>query len=160
MSVEAISKEIGETVEYQVLDIPAVDLSARDVPYVDAVATDIIDLTDLGDGFTGELPKDADIEIKSAAYRISNGGSTCRGRFYLKKKAHQWLIDHDGYYLFIVHDFSRSLSMLAGKVVKASDINPTWSDVDGRRSEGKVAKISWGTVIEPETVAGPGGDEA
>lgn len=160
----SVAKEIGETMERVAYELPSINLSDRETFHVDAVADEDLDLGTVDDRLFGEIPADADVEIKSCGRWIQNGGRKCRGRFYVKRKAHEWLCEQDGHYLFLVHDFGRPPEVVAGVALEArvfDALGLTWSDAGANRAEGMVAKVCWADVIPPERLASlEGGGEA
>ncbi|WP_247729480.1 hypothetical protein [Halovivax limisalsi] len=96
------------------------------------------------------------IEIKACQVRTSNGSRSTRGRFYVKRRAHQQLVDAAGMYLFAIYVPRPGLPNQARALVPATLVDELlkerWYDVDGERSEQSVAKLAWSHVIDPATV--------
>ncbi|WP_247002301.1 hypothetical protein [Halosolutus gelatinilyticus] len=96
------------------------------------------------------------IEIKGCQIETSNGSRSTRGRFYVKRAAHEQLVDAAGMYLFVVYLPRPGLPQVARAIVPASIVDELlagrWYDVDGSRSEQEVAKLAWSHVIDPANV--------
>lgn len=96
------------------------------------------------------------VEIKGCQYAVSNGDGQTKGRFYIKRRAHDRLVSEGGLYLLVVYLPRQGLPQLARVLVTAEIVDELlegrWSTVAGDRSEQEVAKLSWGDVIEPESV--------
>ena len=99
---------------------------------------------------------DTPVEIKGCQVETSNGSRSTRGRFYVKRAAHERLLEAAGMYLFVVYVPRPGLPQLARALVPASIVDELlrekWYDVGGSRSESEVAKLAWSHVIDPETV--------
>ena len=99
---------------------------------------------------------DTPVEIKGCQVETSNGSRSTRGRFYVKRAAHERLLEAAGMYLFVVYVPRPGLPQLARALVPASIVDELlrgkWYDVGGSRSESEVAKLTWSHVIDPETV--------
>ncbi|MFC3957150.1 hypothetical protein [Halovivax cerinus] len=96
------------------------------------------------------------IEIKACQVRTSNGSRSTRGRFYVKRQAHEQLLDAAGMYLLAVYVPRPGLPNLARAIVPATLVDELlrgrWYDVAADRSEQEVAQLAWSHVIDPETV--------
>ena len=96
------------------------------------------------------------VEIKACQIETGNGGRPTRGRFYLKRRAHDRLLEAAGSYLLIVYLPRPGLPQVARAIVPASLLDELlrgrWYDVDGDRSEETVAKLAWSHVIDPDDV--------
>ncbi|WP_049928660.1 hypothetical protein [Halopiger goleimassiliensis] len=96
------------------------------------------------------------VEIKGCQIRTSNGSRSTRGRFYVKRDAHEQLLEAAGMYLFVVYLPRPGLPQVARAVVPATIVDELlagrWYDVDGNRSESEVAKLAWSHVLEPVAV--------
>lgn len=102
------------------------------------------------------------VEIKAAQVRIKNGGSeTIRGRWYIKRAAHDRLLAAGGVYYLVVYE-PESRAPLAAIVVPARSLEAlvTWTPVGSARSEQLVAKLSWGALLAPDAVEAAGGVQA
>ncbi|AXR77687.1 hypothetical protein [Natrarchaeobaculum sulfurireducens] len=104
---------------------------------------------------------DTPVEIKGCQIRTSNGSRSTRGRFYVKRAAHERLLEAAGMYLFVVYVPRPGLPQLARALVPASIVDELlrgkWYDVGGSRSESEVAKLTWSHVIDPKIVDSVGG---
>ncbi|APW99953.1 hypothetical protein CHINAEXTREME_20235 [Halobiforma lacisalsi AJ5] len=102
------------------------------------------------------LEPEIPVEIKGCQYQTSNGEYPTHGRYYVKRRAHDRLLEAGGMYLFVVYVPRPELPQLARAVVPATIVDELlagrWYNVGGSRSENEVAKLSWSNVIEPEGV--------
>jgi hypothetical protein len=97
------------------------------------------------------------VEIKAALPEVSNGGDqSVPGRWYVKRSAHEALVEDDGLYSLHVYKPVDGLPIIASRTVSARRVSihldGSWYDVDGDRSEQEVAKLSWPTIISREAV--------
>ena len=96
------------------------------------------------------------VEIKGCQLETSNGSRSTRGRFYVKRNAHDRLLEAGGMYLFVVYLPRPGLPQVARAIVPATLVDEllvgSWYDVDGSRSEEEVAKLAWSHVIDPAGV--------
>ncbi|TYT61793.1 hypothetical protein [Natrialba swarupiae] len=96
------------------------------------------------------------VEIKGCQIRTSNGNGSTRGRIYVKRDAHEQLLEAGGMYLLVVYLPRPGLPQVARAIVPATIVDELlvgrWYDVGGERSENEVAKLAWSHVINPETV--------
>ncbi|MEY7849551.1 hypothetical protein AB7C87_10190 [Natrarchaeobius sp. A-rgal3] len=107
---------------------------------------------------------DIPIEIKGCQIETSNGNRSTRGRFYVKRGAHDRLLEAGGMYLLVVYLPRPGLPQVARAIVPATIVDELlsdrWYEVGGKRSENEVAKLAWSHVIDPagvdptETVGG------
>jgi len=104
------------------------------------------------------------IEIKAASVSRSNGTRQSAGHWYIKRAAHERLLADAGVYLLTVYAPRPSTPILASVVIPASlldeHLTDRWYDVDGSRSEERVAQLTWSALIDSEDVDGSGGDAA
>ncbi|WP_137289514.1 hypothetical protein [Natronorubrum halophilum] len=96
------------------------------------------------------------IEIKGCQIETSNGDRSTRGRFYVKRAAHEQLLEAAGMYLLVVYLPRPGLPQVARAIVPATLVDELladrWYDVGGSRSEQEVAKLAWSHVIDPAGV--------
>ncbi|WP_273836187.1 hypothetical protein [Halococcus sp. PRR34] len=113
--------------------------------WLDARVTEQIDV---GDGF-GTVEAGTPVEIKSAAWRISNGGPR-RGRWLLRERAHDQLREVSGEYALLVADPDDT--EIAACALRPAwwveDLVTTWSPASAQRSGRHVAQIPWSRVFE------------
>ncbi|SEQ04354.1 hypothetical protein [Natrinema salaciae] len=99
---------------------------------------------------------DVPVEIKGCQIETSNGNSSTRGRFYVKRAAHERLVETAGMYLFVVYLPRPGLPQVARAIVPATLVDELlsgrWYEVGGSRSEQEVAKLAWSHVIDPASV--------
>ncbi|WP_440769911.1 hypothetical protein [Natronorubrum sp. DTA28] len=99
---------------------------------------------------------DTPIEIKGCQIETSNGSRSTRGRFYVKRSAHEQLLEAGGMYLLVVYLPRPGLPQVARAIVPATLVDELlsgrWYDVGGSRSEQEVAKLAWSHVIDPAGV--------
>lgn len=159
----AAAKRLGSWIEDTV--VGSIDaLSPADAPngHFDATVTAPIGVDELAIRGRIQIPVNTLVEIKGAQYRISNGARETAGRFYLKRQAHDYLLERDGFYLLCVHDPDAD-GLLATQALPANAVDElvtSWSDVHGTRSENQVAKIAWTKVFDPDEIthSDAGGD--
>ncbi|WP_137288129.1 hypothetical protein [Natronorubrum halophilum] len=93
------------------------------------------------------------IEIKGCQIETSNGDRSTRGRFYVKRAAHEQLLEAAGMYLLVVYLPRPGLPQVARAIVPATLVDELlagrWYEVGGSRSEQEVAKLAWSHVIDP-----------
>ncbi|PGF15820.1 hypothetical protein CP556_06625 [Natrinema sp. CBA1119] len=96
------------------------------------------------------------VEIKGCQIETSNGSNSTRGRFYVKRAAHEQLLEAAGMYLFVVYIPRPGLPQVARAIVPATLVDELladrWYEVGGSRSEQEVAKLAWSHVIDPAGV--------
>jgi len=152
-------KASGDALEAAV--IQRVDALEAVTDYVatwhDAVTTDLL-VPDNRLPFYGICLVEAEtpVEIKGCQIRTANGRSSARGRFYVKRDAHDQLLEAAGMYLLVVYMPRPGLPQVVRALLPASlldeHLRGRWYDVDGSRSENQVAKLSWSVLIDPGTV--------
>ncbi|SDC05652.1 hypothetical protein [Natrinema hispanicum] len=99
---------------------------------------------------------DVPVEIKGCQIETSNGDRSTRGRFYVKRAAHDRLLEVGGVYLFVVYLPRPGLPQVARAIVPATLVDELlagrWYEVSGSRSEQEVAQLAWSHVIDPAGV--------
>jgi hypothetical protein len=153
------SKRSGDEVDHLVVErVPAL----RSVPDTearghDAVATRAIAPSEALPLATPLLLPGRPVEIKAAQTRLASGA---RGRWYLRQRQHESLVDAGGYYVLACYAPTRPTHEIRGLVgVPASIVDEHlpdgWIDVqdDERREEG-YRQLAWSRLIDPETVQG------
>lgn len=125
------AKEIGEELEF-------------------TIASGDPDLELVGDGeedwFDARDQDGRPVEIKTCAFRISDGASSSRGRLLIKRRAHERLLEEEGHYRIGVYGDDREV--LVEKEVSASVVDEaisSWIDTDGRSYE--FAQVRWSALI-------------
>lgn len=160
MTAVRSSKDAGDRIEHEVvLRIPELRaVSDRTADWHDATADAPITVGHVDMRGIVLVDEGVPVEIKGAQRRISNGANTCRGRYYIKRRAHDQLAEAGGVYAFVVYDPRSRLGddpILATVFVPARTVNEfvtAWSPVAGDRSEQAVAKVPWSRVFDPETL--------
>jgi len=116
--------------------------------WFDARATESIIDTD---GF-GDVEVGTPIEVKSALWRIDANGGDRRGRWLLRERAHEQLLEADGEYALAV---VRAAESIVGLVLRPAwfvdGLVTSWSPTSTRRSARsgrRVAQIPWGRVFD------------
>ncbi|MHC3439216.1 hypothetical protein ACYJ1Y_14275 [Natrialbaceae archaeon A-gly3] len=96
------------------------------------------------------------VEIKGCQIETSNGSGSTRGRFYVKREAHERLLEAAGMYLLAVYLPRPGLPQVVRGIVPATLVDELlrgrWYDVGGDRSEEEVAKLAWSHVFNPDRV--------
>lgn len=137
MVTRSRAKRVGEQIEAVVIErrgFEAVDREAVDAP--DAVAND-----------------GTPVEVKACKRRISNGSGETAGRWYLRRRAHEALLEEGGDYLLVVYDEADgSLEVLDEQLVPADVVDAivsagSWSRVRSRGEE-TVAKLRHSVVSD------------
>ncbi|MFP9192996.1 hypothetical protein ACLI4Q_15250 [Natrialbaceae archaeon A-CW1-1] len=99
---------------------------------------------------------DTPVEIKGCQLQTGNGSRPTRGRYYVKRDAHERLLEAAGMYLLVVYLPRPGLPQVARAIVPASLIDELlkgrWYAVDSDRSENEVAKLAWSHVINPTAI--------
>jgi len=98
------------------------------------------------------------VEIKGACVVRSNGDRDRAGQWYVKRAAHERLLDAGGMYVLAVYAPRPETPILRAVVIPASLLDEhlagRWYDVDADRSENEVAQLTWSTIIDRERVPG------
>jgi len=101
------------------------------------------------------------VEIKGCCVVRSNGTRQRPSQWYVKRSAHERLLDAAGVYLLAVYAPRDETPILRSVVIPASlldeHLDGSWYDVQGDRSEREVAELTWTNVIDRERVPGAGG---
>ena len=96
------------------------------------------------------------VEIKGCQIETSNGSRSTHGRYYVKREAHEQLLETAGMYLLVVYLPRPGLPQVARAIVPATIVDELlrgrWYDVGGDRSEEEVAKLAWSHVFNPDGV--------
>ena len=88
------------------------------------------------------------VEIKATRPRYSNGRS---GRFRLRERQHNALVDAGGMYVFVLYDGDGEESLsIRDEAILSTDgvernISPSWTS-DAGRAGGRKAEVSWRDV--------------
>lgn len=93
------------------------------------------------------------VEIKSTM--VVYGEDQSRGRFYLRRKQHQRLIEESAVYLFVVCEPRPARPVIAAKIIPATSVGglvSSWID-GGDRAD--YAQITWGRIFDDTEVGGP-----
>lgn len=103
------------------------------------------------------LEKGTPVEIKSASAVVTE--SQRRGRFQLRKRQHEALLESAGSYLFAVCEPRPERPIIAMKVVPATivdDVVSSWITVeDDSRSEVAYAQRAWTAIFDVSEVESP-----
>jgi len=149
----AANKALGQSAEISVREVvPQLGFVPDDVAeHYDAVATDVIvpeaDLPMVGICL---VERGTRLEIKSVALRYADGA---RGRFYVRRRQHEMLLEAGGVYLFAVCSDSDSRDVLGLKAVPATivdDVINSW--LDGGSGRQDYAQLSWSNVFDASEV--------
>lgn len=134
----AQAKTVGDELEARLIEqrgLQQLDVEAIDAP--DALASD-----------------DTPIEVKSCRRWISNGRGRTAGRWYLRRRAHDALLEAGGYYLLAVYEErDDELVIVDDQLIPADVVDAivpasSWSDV--RRDCEAVAKLRHSAVSSVE----------
>lgn len=96
-------------------------------------------------------------ELKAAQRYTSNGDDERRGRFYVKRSAHEHLLAVDGVYLLAVYrtdvvDALDALLLVPARLVDG--YLGDWYRVSSRSWSGQAKKIAWSRFLDPADVEG------
>ncbi|MWG33130.1 hypothetical protein [Halomarina oriensis] len=150
-------KAIGETVEaVAVQEVENLTfVPDREAQWHDAVVEGVLCPRVADIGFVGIplLESGTAVEIKGA--QLTSGAA--RGRWFIRQRQHERLVEERGAYLLCVHD-RRGEELLAMAVILASTLEGLlpdgWTSVDGDRSEQGYRQLAWSRVFDPEDVEG------
>lgn len=165
MSTARDAKAIGTEIEQQVTAIDELDRVGDDVAeWYDAVTTAVLEPR-IGLRFGGIclLERGTPVEIKGTSLKQSNGTDDIAGRWYVKRDAHERLVDERGAYWLAVYRGDPS-AVLYQMIVPAATIGDllVGSWYDSQRPEGDVAKLSWkklfGRLSDPQGVGDNAGE--
>lgn len=154
----AAAKEAGEALEEAVIEkvpglvaVPDSEADwhdARTTASLTAGAIPLVGVCSIG--------PNTPVEVKGCQYRKSRGGGrTRRGRWYIKRRAHERLVENGGVYAFAVYVPRADLEVVGLRFVPArlvDEVIPSWIDVGGGRSENQVAQPTWTSLLSPELV--------
>jgi hypothetical protein len=141
----ADNREHGDRIEdHATILYPQLRLVDDDtVAWFDAVTATSIETP------TGDVPPGGVVEIKSTVQRHATGD---RGRFYLRQNQHEWLVEADAWYLFVVVDDTHR-HIYADRLVPADvvdgDLGGWWNGGEGRAS---YQQRTWTTWIDASSV--------
>jgi len=153
------SKKRGDSVESAVIDAdPALEFVGDSVAtWHDARTVECLDPS-YQRPFLGVplVESGTAVEIKGACVVRSNGNYDRSGAWYIKREAHQRLLDADGVYLLAVYAPRPETPILRSVIIPASlldeHLDDRWYDVDADRSEDEVAQLTWTVLIDRERV--------
>lgn len=131
---------LGAAIEEAAADAFALDLVRGEH---DAIATED----------TPVLPAGATVEVKAAAFEMTHsGGGTRRGRFWIGRRQLDALDDADGYLLLVVHDDGTPVEYrLMTPAAFRREAEPTFSPTGGHEQASEAARVTWSTLLDPET---------
>lgn len=145
MTSLARSKQLGEQVEEIVLaDAEEMEPLEEDDDVVDAIAIEAV-----------SIPVGAEVEIKACSRRISEGSGSRRGRFYLRRRQHEHLLERGAWYLFVVYEGDLEEEDAVDEVVATVPIPAKVIDtiVDSwnvGRGNGGIKQLTWTRLIDLE----------
>ena len=150
-------KRSGEAIEAEVLDlVPELTyVSDREAEWHDARVTALLEPSqEVVFHSINLLAVDMAVEIKAAQLRLASGA---RGRFFIRQRQHQKLLDEDGAYLLAVYH-PRDHEVRAMAVIPACILDEVlpdgWTEVRGDRAEKGYRQLAWSRIIDPETAEG------
>jgi len=151
------SKAAGEAVEAEVIQrVPCLEyVGDYTAEWHDARVSSLLDASGpVRLGVVPLLERDTCVEIKAAQRRLGSGQ---RGRYYIRQRQHERLVDEGAAYLFAVYDPRTTdvLAMLATPATVVDDVLPDgWTAVDGDRAEEGYRQLAWSRIFDPSTVEG------
>lgn len=125
------------------------------VEWVDAVLRE-----DLAVGAAGTVPRGTEVEIKAARFRIADGRSVRRGRFWIRRDQHERLLAERGEYALAVYVLDGredpedpepllvALTLLSADSLDRLLDGRAWSDCGSLR--GEAARLPWSEVFDPD----------
>jgi len=155
------SKTLGDGVAGDVIQrFPFENVSDSDATWHDARTTSALFPDDPDELlFNGICAVEAGtpVEIKATlVVRSAGEGNDRKGQWYIKRQAHDQLLEAGGVYLLVVYVQRRGREHLARIVVPAATMDDvlqeSWYDVDGDRSEQSVAQLTWSRLIDEKHV--------
>lgn len=150
------AKEAGEDVEHLVIERldalePVPDVDCR---WHDAETTTLLEpAADTRLAFAGInlVGVETPVEIKAAQRRLNSGA---RGRWYIRQRQHERLVEAAGVYVLVVYDPRPPRSLLAMAVAAATTVDELlphgWTAVEADRSEVGYRQLTWSNVLDPE----------
>lgn len=151
----AAAKRAGDRAEGAVIQIiDALESIPEENAHIDARTTAAIWPSEVPMVGLAVVETGTDVEIKSCAVIVTEAQD--RGRFLFRKAQHTHLLEASGVYLFSVTPPHGS-EPLALKFVTAAEIDahvPSWHDLDGRETYGR---LSWSRIFDEEEIHGVGG---
>lgn len=152
----ATSKRAGEAVEGEVIQrYPELEyVPDADAHHYDARVSRLLCPSDALP-FVGMclLEVGTPVEIKSTM--VVYGEAQSRGRFYLRRKQHQRLVDESGVYLFAVCKPQPSRPVIGAKVVPATTVGglvSSWIEAGDRAD---YAQLAWSRIFDEAELGGP-----
>lgn len=114
-SGDAIEADVVQSIE------PLRYVGDRTATWHDAETTGLLEpSTTLPFYGIGVVEPETPVEIKACQIETSNGSRSTRGRFYVKRRAHEQLLDAAGMYLFAIYIPRPSLPNVARAIVPAT----------------------------------------
>lgn len=151
------SKDAGEAIEDAVTDLVSPLRSVKDTnaEWHDARVSGVLDSSgQVTLGSTSVLEDGTPVEIKSAQRRLNSGQ---RGRFYIRQRQHERLVEESAAYLFAVYD-PRDRSVLTMLAIPASIVDEVlpgdWTSVSSNRVEKGYRQLAWSRLLDTEVVEG------
>lgn len=112
---------------------------------------------DVGYTSFGTIAAGTPIEVKAARYRITDGRTTRRGRWWIRESSHDRLVENDGEYALAVYDTDpeRENAVLALSLRPAWWVDQlvTWSTWRPRHQADRAARVPWSQVFESDDIA-------
>ena len=140
----------AETAACEHWPLERVSSDADEPWWFDARATATVTDTD---GF-GDVAAGTPVEVKSALWRIDANGGDRRGRWLLRERAHDQLLEADGEYaLAVVRPTEHIVGLVLRPAWFVDDLVTAWSPTSTRRSGRsgrRVAQIPWGRVFDED----------
>lgn len=151
------SKYSGEEIEGIVCDrVPEISyVPDRQARWHDARVDDVLEPSAdvIGVGIN-LLEVGTAVEIKGCQLEYANNRS---GRWYIRKRQHEQLVDEAGAYLFAVYTVQGTTHRVVAMAIVAATtvddlISDGWTTRDDRSGEEGYRQLAWSRVIDPEVV--------
>lgn len=153
------SKRQGSDVEELIIQ------SVRELEFVfdtectwcDARTTDVLTPSDeLPFGSVCVVESNTEVEIKGCQQWVSNGSGRRRGRWYIKRDAHEKLLEENGVYILVVYVPGSDDAIVEIIVVPAAVLGEflagSWCETSADWGDASVAKLTWSNLFDPESV--------
>ena len=143
----------GRTVEIAACERWQLEHVAGDVAapgWYDAVTTRLLsEASDCAVSAFGSIESNTPIEAKAARYRVQEGGSRRRGRWWLRESSHRALADADGEYALGIYSRGEGVIALALRPAWwVGERVSSWSPCGPGHPADRAASVPWNRVFD------------